>query len=135
MIAPSQLSQAYEAAPRFQVLSLAGGGYRGLYTAQIVADLEERLGAPIATRFDLIAGTSVGGILALALALEIPASRIVELFAAKGDSIFSKRLNLFRVLRSRFSAAKLQRLLAAEYVFLGIWCPCALCIRCSDRQC
>src|ERR1700722_15331694 len=100
MIAPSQLSQAYEAAPRFQVLSLAGGGYRGLYTAQVIADLEEQLGAPIATRFDLIAGTSVGGILALALALEIPASRIVDLFTKHGQDIFSWRINLFGFLRA-----------------------------------
>jgi predicted acylesterase/phospholipase RssA len=106
-----------EPAPRFQVLSLAGGGYRGLYTAQVIADLEERLGAPIATRFDLIAGTSVGGILALALALEIPASRIVELFTKHGQDIFSKRLNIFRVFRSRYSAAKLRGLLAAEDLF------------------
>lgn len=52
----------------FRILSLSGGGYRGLFTARILADLEERIGAPIATRFDLIAGTSIGGILALALA-------------------------------------------------------------------
>src|SRR5687767_9758311 len=43
----------------FQILSLSGGGYRGLFTARILADLEERIGAPIATRFDLIAGTSI----------------------------------------------------------------------------
>lgn len=39
---------------RFQVLALSGGGYRGLYTAKILADLEEDIGGPIARRFDLI---------------------------------------------------------------------------------
>ena len=53
---------------RFQVLALSGGGFRGLYTAKVLADIEDEIGAPIARRFDLIAGTSVGGILALAIA-------------------------------------------------------------------
>src|SRR6202051_1718525 len=68
------------AAPVFQVLALSGGGYRGLYMAKIIADIEAADGVPFARLFDLIAGTSIGGILALALALEIPASRMVELF-------------------------------------------------------
>ena len=49
----------------FQILSLAGGGYLGLYTAGVLADLEEQVGEPLGRRFDLIAGTSVGGILAI----------------------------------------------------------------------
>lgn len=56
---------------RFQVLALSGGGYRGLYTAKILADIESELGGPVGRHFDLIAGTSIGGILALAVALEI----------------------------------------------------------------
>ncbi len=54
----------------FQILALSGGGYRGLYTATILAELERELGGPIARHFDLIAGTSIGGILALAIANE-----------------------------------------------------------------
>ncbi|MDE2627936.1 MAG: patatin-like phospholipase family protein, partial [Burkholderiales bacterium] len=57
----------------FQILALSGGGFRGLYTAKVIADVESDIGAPIGSRFDLITGTSIGGILALALALEIPA--------------------------------------------------------------
>jgi predicted acylesterase/phospholipase RssA len=45
----------------FQILSLSGGGYLGLYTISVVAELERQIRAPIASRFDLIAGTSVGG--------------------------------------------------------------------------
>ena len=83
-----------ETTRRFQILALSGGGFRGLYTAQIVADLENEIKAPIASRFDLISGTSIGGILALALAMEIPAQAMVEIFTEHGEDIFSKRFSL-----------------------------------------
>jgi predicted acylesterase/phospholipase RssA len=41
----------------------------GLYTALVLEALEARVGAPLARRFDLLAGTSIGSLLALALAL------------------------------------------------------------------
>lgn len=48
----------------YRILSLAGGGHLGLYTACVLAELEARAGKPLGRCFDLIAGTSVGGILA-----------------------------------------------------------------------
>lgn len=75
----------------FQILSLSGGGYFGLYQAVILSELEEEIGKPIAQCFDLIAGTSIGGIIALALALEIPAAQIRDTFINHGQSIFSNR--------------------------------------------
>jgi uncharacterized protein len=75
----------------FRILALSGGGYRGLYTAHILTEYEKRSGKPIAQCFDLIAGTSIGGILALGLALEIPAEVIQDKFIEKGTSIFSAR--------------------------------------------
>jgi len=103
--------------PRFQVLALSGGGYRGLYTAKVVADLEAEFGAPFARHFDLIAGTSVGGILALALALEIPAADIVELFEKNGGKIFAKRASLGGLARSKYSPTGLRTLLSAKKLF------------------
>ncbi|GAB2601390.1 hypothetical protein GCM10027034_38230 [Ramlibacter solisilvae] len=102
---------------RFQILSLSGGGFRGLYTAQVLADLEAELGEPIARHFDLVAGTSVGGILALAVAMEIPAKKIVELFVEHGEDIFKKRLSLLGILRSSYSSGPLAKLLEAEDLF------------------
>lgn len=102
---------------RFQILALSGGGFRGLYTAKILADIEEEIGAPVATRFDLIAGTSIGGILALALAMEIPAKKIVDLFTNHGEQIFMKRLSLLGMWRSLYSSAPLGSLLAQEGMF------------------
>lgn len=75
----------------FQILSLSGGGYLGLYTICILADLEARIGAPLASRFDLIAGTSVGGIIAIGLANEVPTGQIKAAFEANGTRIFSDR--------------------------------------------
>ena len=78
-----------EASNRFQILALSGGGYKGLYTATIIADFEEHTRRPFASHFDLLSGTSIGGILTLALASEIPARKIVELLKSHGESIFT----------------------------------------------
>jgi uncharacterized protein len=101
----------------FHILALSGGGFRGLYTAKIIADIETEIKAPIATKFDLIAGTSIGGILAMALALEIPAQTIVDLFLKHGADIFKKRLSLFGFLRSPYSAEPLKDYLSDEKIF------------------
>ena len=73
------------------ILALSGGGYKGLFSARILSCLEKEFGCPIAKKFDLIAGTSIGGIIAIALALEIPAKEIEKLFVEKGNIIFKKR--------------------------------------------
>ena len=75
------------------ILALSGGGFKGLYTAKILERLEEELKVPIAQKFDLIAGTSIGGIIALALAYEIPCKKIVDFFNENSKKIFKKRLN------------------------------------------
>lgn len=77
--------------PTYQVLALSGGGYRGLYTATVLAELETALGRPIASHFDLICGTSAGALLALGLAAEIPAPELKALFEEKGSRIFGCR--------------------------------------------
>ena len=53
--------------PLFTILSIDGGGFRGIIPAMILAEIERRTGHRIAEMFDLIAGTSTGGILALGL--------------------------------------------------------------------
>ena len=52
-----------------QILSLSGGGYRGLYTVRVLEALEAKARRPLTEVFDVIAGTSVGGLIAVALAL------------------------------------------------------------------
>ena len=72
----------------FQILSLSGGGYMGLYTIAVLSELEDQIGRPLAGCFDLIAGTSVGGIIALGLAAEHPASNINDAFEEMGKAVF-----------------------------------------------
>jgi len=76
----------------FHILALSGGGFRGLFTATILERLEEEFGYPIAKKFDLLAGTSIGGIITLALAAEISAKAIKELFINNKDKIFDRPL-------------------------------------------
>ena len=52
---------------RFQVLALDGGGAKALFTAHVLARVEADIGVRIADAFDLVAGTSAGGVIALAL--------------------------------------------------------------------
>jgi patatin-like phospholipase/acyl hydrolase len=73
----------------FQILSLSGGGFLGLYTACVLAELESSAGRPLASCFDLIAGTSVGGIIALGLAKGTSAEAIRDSFIKDGPQIFS----------------------------------------------
>lgn len=75
----------------FHVLALSGGGFRGLYTATVLKHLEAAVGGPLADRFDLICGTSVGGLLALGLAARIPAAELQALFLVDGQRIFGSR--------------------------------------------
>ena len=76
---------------RFNILSLSGGGFLGLYTITVLAELEKTSGQPLARCFDLIAGTSVGGIIAVGLAAEVPATEIKAAFERNGTAIFSGR--------------------------------------------
>lgn len=75
----------------FQILCLSGGGYMGLYTACVLASLEEHYGRPLLEHFDLVAGTSVGGIIALGLAHGTSASEIRDAFLQHGADIFTDR--------------------------------------------
>ena len=100
-----------------EILALSGGGFRGLYTAKVIADVEREINAPFASRFDLITGTSIGGIVALALALEIPAQDIVDLFVDHGEEIFNKRWSLFGFVRAPYSPAPLMGLLSRSKLF------------------
>ncbi|MCY1529362.1 hypothetical protein D9M68_645010 [compost metagenome] len=77
-----------------------------------MAELERELGGPIARHFDLIAGTSIGGILALALANEIPASNLVDMFVKKGTDIFKRRTR-FPLFKSSFSSDELKKVISA----------------------
>ena len=73
---------------RYRILSLDGGGIKGTYTAAVLESLEKFTGKSIGEHFDLIAGTSTGGIIAIAIGLGIPLRQILDLYMEKGGVIF-----------------------------------------------
>ena len=77
-----------------RVLSIDGGGIRGIIPALVLAEVEARTGRRTAELFDLVAGTSTGGILACALTRPHPqsAAELVELYRVEGPRIFESSL-------------------------------------------
>ncbi len=77
-----------------RVLSVDGGGIRGLIPALVLAEVERRTGRPARELFDLMAGTSTGALIACALAKPdpLPASAVAELYVEDGPRIFSRTL-------------------------------------------
>ena len=74
----------------FRILSIDGGGIRGIYPATFLAGLEERYlgGASVAQYFDLITGTSTGGVIAIGLAAGLKAADLFDLYISRGCEIF-----------------------------------------------
>jgi uncharacterized protein len=83
----------------FQILALDGGGIKGLYSAIVLAALEEDLGISITDHFDLIVGTSTGGIIALGLGLGLKPRELVEFYIQEGPSIFPNEKWLQKIRR------------------------------------
>jgi len=75
-----------------RVLSIDGGGIRGIIPALVLAELETRTDRRVHELFDLIAGTSTGGILACALCAPdpLPAEELVALYEEEGPNIFDR---------------------------------------------
>jgi uncharacterized protein len=75
-----------------RILAIDGGGIRGLIPALVLGELEQRSGRRTADLFDLIAGTSTGGILACALTRPRPraADELVGLYRTEGPKIFHR---------------------------------------------
>jgi uncharacterized protein len=72
----------------FRILSLDGGGIKGAFTASVLTALEEQTGRSIREHFDLIVGTSTGGILAIGLGLGFSAKDLLEFYVQRGPTIF-----------------------------------------------
>jgi hypothetical protein len=75
-----------------RILSIDGGGIRGIIPARLLQRIEEATGQTASTLFHLMAGTSTGGILGCGLAKGKPARDIAELYANRGGDIFHRSL-------------------------------------------
>jgi uncharacterized protein len=101
-----------------RVLSIDGGGIRGIIPALVLAEVEKRSGRRVFELFDLIAGTSTGGILACALCAPdpLPAQQLVAIYEEEGPSIFDRSLwqrvrSAEGLLDEKYDAAALDRAL------------------------
>ncbi len=88
-----------------RILSIDGGGIKGVFPASFLATVEDSIEGRVADYFDLIVGTSTGGIIALGLGLGLPASDILRFYEDSGPKIFGGN----RLIRS------IRRLRAAKY--------------------
>lgn len=103
---------------RFQILSLDGGGVRGVFTAAILAAIEEDYGVRVTDCFDLIAGTSTGGILAIGLGLGFSPHEMVEFYVELGPRIFGnfgRWRNALQLFRSKYPASRLAEALKTKF--------------------
>jgi patatin-like phospholipase/acyl hydrolase len=95
---------------RFQILSLDGGGIKGIFSAAVLAAIEEDLNTSVIRHFDLIAGTSTGGIIALGLGLGFTPRQLLDFYLEEGGTIFADRRRTGRLrqfTRAKFSASPL----------------------------
>ncbi|MDZ7662526.1 CBASS cGAMP-activated phospholipase [Thiohalophilus sp.] len=98
------------------ILSIDGGGIRGIYAAHLLKQIQDEIGIQYTDHFDLIAGTSTGSILAAALATKYPLEKVVALYEQHGKEIFSRRpASWLGVLRAKYSSSSLKKQL--ERVF------------------
>lgn len=112
----------------FKILTIDGGGIKGLYSASILARIEEKTGKKIGDYFDMICGTSTGGLIALALSNGISAQEIADMYFNKGREIFpvseykplryvQRKWQFFKQLlwRGKFSAEPLRKILEGMF--------------------
>src|SRR3954470_22483424 len=118
---------------RVRILSVDGGGLRGLVPALLLLDLEDGLEKltgerrPLADYFHLFSGTSTGGLISLGLTARDPADpsrpsmdaeRLVDLYRVRGPKIFPSRFRFLRMLRGllmpKFSNRALRRAVEEE---------------------
>jgi uncharacterized protein len=102
---PSQADAAdhHDEGHRFQILALDGGGVRGIFTAALLAGIEQDTGHSVLEHFDLVVGTSTGGIVALGLGAGLTPLEILEFYASENRRIFANRMR-WRLARQPFVA-------------------------------
>lgn len=101
---------------KFKILSLDGGGIKGLYSVQMLKNIEENCGVNFYNDFNLIVGTSTGSILAGAIVKKINLDTIVSLYQDQGKNIFKKRwYSRIGLFRSRYSAKSFHNILKSLF--------------------
>ena len=102
-----------------RILSIDGGGIKGVFPAAFLAEVEDMLedGDDVTRYFDLIAGTSTGGILAIGLGLGIRPKEMLQLYLEKGPEIFGGSTvvgSVWSLVRPRYKTKPLREALSAK---------------------
>lgn len=108
---------------KFKILSIDGGGIKGVFPAMFLTLIEDELQnrtdgkTRIYQHFDLIAGTSTGGIIAIALSLGIPAKEIYQLYLDNAQLIFGNKKPFFlgQILKSAHERSFLETLVRNKF--------------------
>lgn len=123
----------------FSILSIDGGGILGLYSANMLKHIQEDVleGGPFSEYFDLITGTSTGGIIGLGLASGHSAAEIEDFYRKHGREIFPRTSSFFQKFRLCFSSKySNQKLATCLEEFFGKTkvsdCPIKFCVPAID---
>ena len=101
-------------AETFKILSIDGGGIKGLYSAVVLAHIEAEFDVKLADYFDMICGTSTGGLIALGLSSGKSAKELVSFYEQEGPTIFGHR-NFFTTLLKQVTGTFEQILVGGKY--------------------
>lgn len=96
----------------FRILTIDGGGVRGIYPAHILKRIEEVFQIRLHEIFDMVVGTSTGSIIASAIAVDYPLVDVVTIFEEKSQKIFRKRwLSFGGATKSRYRRKEIEDIL------------------------
>lgn len=99
----------------FWILAVDGGGLRGAFSAHLLKRIVDEFDVTLDSRFDLIAGTSTGSILAAAIVLKRPLAAVADLYEKQGPTIFANRWwSVDGKLAAKYDATALKTVLEKE---------------------
>jgi uncharacterized protein len=108
-----------------KILSIDGGGVRGIIPATTLIKLEQQANKPVRECFDFVAGTSTGGLIAAAVAAGVPATRILAIYTERSQEIFTPPQPLADVKRVAegymYEPTNLQKVLVSEFGAAANW--------------
>lgn len=103
-----------------RILSIDGGGTRGLFPATLLECLEKETGKKIPELFDVIVGSATGGIIAAGLAAGMSAKDIADVYLHRSKYILPRTLfrgvwNVLNIFAPKYRNTNLKKLLAEKF--------------------
>jgi len=101
-----------------RILSIDGGGIKGMFPASFLATIEDSIGDRVANYFDLIVGTSTGGIIALGLGLGFSAQEVATFYEDLGAKVFSGNVilrGIRQLIFAKYEHAQIKNALQAQF--------------------